>query len=275
MNSSFPPVVSMAMRLLPRAKRHSVRLILEWHVACGERFATALASGGAECHRVFMALQHEAMQIGGDAEPADAVLRPFWEIGRTHGGKRSIWIGVVDGWNALATRGRYRDWAQLRAVLQSLAIGPARLVLSVLGTEESMRVELAEALGIGVMHSVLIQRLGDGIAHGRISVPDDEMERFRVSASDIADRRVTPQFQDLMWFETKRLREQLDVARARLNSIPNDGSRAFVGTLIDWQYEMITRLEKNGFRVFDTSVEFSRWEAVKFVLARRRNYSDS
>ena len=81
------------------------------------------------------------------------------------------------------------------------------LVLYLCGYRDAERQQLSDFTCTALQLANFWQDVAVDYAKGRIYLPLEDLRRFRVTEEDIAQRRATPQFIDLMKFEVQRARE--------------------------------------------------------------------
>jgi squalene synthase HpnC len=81
------------------------------------------------------------------------------------------------------------------------------LVLYLCGYSDAERQQLSDATCTALQLANFWQDVAVDYGKGRIYLPLEDLRRFSVTEEDIAQRRATPQFIDLMKFEVQRARE--------------------------------------------------------------------
>lgn len=84
------------------------------------------------------------------------------------------------------------------------------LVLYVFGYRDPQRQRLSDATCTALQLTNFWQDVTVDLEKGRIYVPQEDLERFGVSETDLLARRVTPDFRRLMAFEIRRTRQYFD-----------------------------------------------------------------
>ena len=82
-----------------------------------------------------------------------------------------------------------------------------RLVLYVCGYRDDHRQQLSDFTCTALQLANFWQDVWPDYGKGRIYIPLEDLHRFGVTEQDIAARRFTPQFRELMKFEVSRARE--------------------------------------------------------------------
>jgi squalene synthase HpnC len=102
---------------------------------------------------------------------------------------------------------RYGTFEDLLGYCRNSANPVGHLVLYVCGYRDAERQNLANFTCTGLQLANFWQDVSDDYGKGRIYVPLEDLRRFGVEESDIAERRNTRQFVELMKFEVERARE--------------------------------------------------------------------
>jgi squalene synthase HpnC len=101
---------------------------------------------------------------------------------------------------------RFQTYADLDEYCSYSATPVGRMVLYVLGYRDERRQALADATCIGLQLANFWQDVTVDWEKGRVYLPLEDMTKFGVSEADIAGRRCTSAFRELMRFEVGRAR---------------------------------------------------------------------
>ena len=102
---------------------------------------------------------------------------------------------------------RYQSFADVLGYCRYSANPVGRLVLYVCGYRDEKRQRLSDATCTALQLANFWQDVVVDYGKGRIYLPLEDLRRFGVSEDDIAGRRATPAFLEMMRFEVKRARE--------------------------------------------------------------------
>ena len=102
---------------------------------------------------------------------------------------------------------RFRTFADILGYCRYSANPVGHLVLYLCGHSDPVRQQLADFTCTALQLANFWQDVYTDWKKGRIYIPLEDMERFGVSESDIADRHFSPDFRELMRFEVQRARE--------------------------------------------------------------------
>jgi squalene synthase HpnC len=100
---------------------------------------------------------------------------------------------------------------------------------------------------------------------GRVYIPQEDLKRFGVTENDIADRRFTAQFRDLMGFEVKRTREWFEKGLPLIGQISADLALD-IELFSRGGQEILNAIEKQDFDVLRARPAISRPRKLWLVL---------
>ena len=151
----------------------------------GERRVAALVPDGPR-HPVFVALRETIREM-------DIPRQPFADL--------------LTAFRRDQTIKRFPTFADVLDYCHYSANPVGRLVLYVCGYRDDERQQLSDFTCTALQLANFWQDVVPDFGKGRIYLPLEDLARFGVGESDIAQRRVTPQFLALMKFEVERARE--------------------------------------------------------------------
>ena len=102
---------------------------------------------------------------------------------------------------------RYESFGDLLGYCRNSANPVGRLVLYVCGYQDEERQQLSDFTCTALQLANFWQDVGVDFDKGRIYLPLEDLRRFGVTEQQIAARKFTPEFRELMRFEVERARE--------------------------------------------------------------------
>jgi squalene synthase HpnC len=115
---------------------------------------------------------------------------------------------------------RYDTFDQLLDYCRRSADPVGRLVLYLFECHDEERGRLSDDVCTGLQLANFWQDVARDFAKGRVYIPAEDMTRFGVTTDQLAERRCTPAFADLMRFEVDRTAEFFRRGRALLPLLP-------------------------------------------------------
>jgi phytoene synthase len=182
---------------------------------------------------------------GKPQHPVTRALLPFqkeFSIDEKHLGE------IIDGMEMDLTQSRYLDWPGLERYCYRVAGAVGLLAAGIFGYRDPRTLDYAKSLGIAFQLTNIIRDVGEDARKNRIYLPMEDLKRFGVSAAEILNGRQTPQFEQLLKFETERAKGYYQSA---FSALPAEDRRAQrPGLIMAAIYRtLLEEIERDGFRV--------------------------
>jgi squalene synthase HpnC len=161
----------------------ALQLLDEWEAELNECF------DGSPRHPVFVALR----------ETVQACDVP-----------KQLFADLLKAFRQDQTVSRYQTFDDLLGYCRYSADPVGRLVLYLCGYRDAERQALSDYTCTALQLANFWQDVVTDYGKGRIYLPLESLRKFGVTEKDIADRRCTPEFRELMRFEVARAREWFD-----------------------------------------------------------------
>jgi phytoene/squalene synthetase len=246
--------------LLPRELRSDVHALLNWGFDTGSRLQQALLEGGSSYASLLTSIQSEFLP---GREPSGDVGELI-ERRQLSAPKLS---SIVDGWNVLLVRQRFRDETQRVVLLSQLGASPAALLGELAGVSKEEQWPLRD-LGLSVLRAHLLLNAGQHLQLGRCVFPESLLERFGVDGQDLVDHRKTKSLQKLLSFESSECRNAVDRSCGTDADLP-ESLRPYLKAIALWTQERLQRFEELGFPMFDAPVRLPRLRLARLILDAR------
>jgi 15-cis-phytoene synthase len=207
----------------------------------GDRFFTDLAAGKSD-DPVLKAVVHtvRAFDIDNDA------FRRFL---------RSMTMDL--------TVDSYETWDDLLVYMDGSAAVIGEMMLPILEpTDYDVALPHARDLGNAFQLTNFLRDIDEDLERGRQYMPLDDTRRFGV---DLADRRVGPEFVELMQFEIARCRELYTSADIGISLLP-DRSAKCVGAARTLYARILDKIEAQRYDVFTSRASVSTAEKAALVV---------
>ena len=161
----------------------------------------------------------DACYAGVPRHPVFVALRPTV---LSCGIPRELFANLLKAFRQDQTVTRYRSFDDLLGYCVNSANPVGRLVLYVCGYSDRQRQELSDFTCTALQLANFWQDVSVDYGKGRIYLPLEDFIRFGVPETDIADRRFSPAFRELMYFEVQRAREWFERGRALLGMVDRE-----------------------------------------------------
>ena len=131
---------------------------------------------------------------------------------------------------------------------------------------EGTGADYARDLGIAFQLTNIVRDVGEDARRGRIYLPQEDLGRFNVPASDVIRAHATPAFTALMAFEVERAREWYARALAKLQGRDRRAQRAGLAMAAIYQ-TLLEEIARDGYRVLERRIALTPlrklWIAMK------------
>ena len=132
---------------------------------------------------------------------------------------------IIDGMEMDLSYNRYPDFATLQSYCYRVAGAVGLMAAAIFGYRDSATLTYAENLGTAFQLTNIIRDVGEDARRNRIYLPLDELSRFGLSATDVAQLRETEEFRRLIDFQIERAQEFYDRAFASLPAADRKSQR--------------------------------------------------
>ena len=134
----------------------------------------------------------------------------------------------------------------------------------VFGFQDSRALDLAEKLGLAFQLTNIIRDVHEDHSLGRIYLPEEDLQRYAVSAEDFAGSEATLGIRELLRFEADRAWQCYQEGAALLPLIDPD-SRPALWLLVHTYSALLARIEALDFAVFGERIRLSKAEKLVFI----------
>ena len=162
----------------------------------------------------------------------------------------------------------YPTFARLREYCYRVAGTVGLTCTHVFGFRDSRALDLAEKLGLAFQLTNIIRDVHDDYVLGRVYLPQEDLERYGVSADDFGRTEATLGVRELLSFEADRAWECYEEGAALLGMIDPE-SRGALWLLTHTYSALLARIEALDFAVFGERVRLSRSEKMLFIAQAR------
>ncbi len=138
----------------------------------------------------------------------------------------------------------------------------------VFGFRDSRAIDLAEKLGLAFQLTNIIRDVHEDYAVGRVYLPEEDLQKYNVSASDFGKNEATLGVRELLRFEADRAWQNYEEGAALLNLIDQD-SRGALWLLVHTYSALLAHIEEVDFAVFGERVRLAKSEKMLFIAKAR------
>ncbi|MBC3860623.1 presqualene diphosphate synthase HpnD [Undibacterium jejuense] len=165
-------------------------------------------------------------------------------------------FAIIDGMEMDLNQTRYLDFTGLQKYCWHAAGVVGILSASIFGITNPKTREFAEKLGLAFQMTNIIRDVGEDARKGRIYLPVNELQEFKVTAADILNAKHSPQFEALMQFQYERAQKLYDEALALL---PAEDRRAQRTSLImsSIYRTLLIEIQRDHFQVLNQRISLT------------------
>ncbi|MBR7792579.1 presqualene diphosphate synthase HpnD [Undibacterium sp. FT147W] len=195
----------------------------------------------------------QAMLANAPTHPVTKALLPHMSTYQLDGAHL---MAVIDGMEMDLNQTRYLDFPALQKYCWHVAGVVGILSASIFGITNPQTKVFAEKLGLAFQMTNIIRDVGEDARKGRIYLPVNELQQFKVTAADILNARHSPEFEALMQFQYERAQTLYDEALALLP--PEDRRAQRTGLIMAAIYRtLLSEIQRDGFHVLNQRISLT------------------
>jgi 15-cis-phytoene synthase len=178
---------------------------------------------------------------------------------------RAQFEALVDGVEMDLRQVRYETFVDLVEYCRRVASAVGLICLEIFGYRNPAARAYAESLGLALQLTNIIRDVSADLVRGRIYLPMEDLQRFGVSEADLRAGRLTSPVVELLRFECERAHSYY---RRAADQLPREDGRSLVAAEImaGIYFEILRRIERNGYDVFSARVRVPRPQRAVIAL---------
>jgi phytoene synthase len=158
----------------------------------------------------------------------------------------------------------YRTFEDLRVYCYRVASVVGLVCIRIFGYRDPAAESLAERCGLAFQLTNIIRDVKEDAAVGRIYLPQEDLAKFGISASEFASATDPARFRPLLAMEAERAREYYRAGEELIQYIDED-SRPALWVLLTIYRRLLERIASRDFDVFHGKVSLSTREKVAIL----------
>jgi len=179
-------------------------------------------------------------------------------------------LEIIDGMEMDLDYNAYRTFKELSLYCYRAASVVGLMAVEIFGYEDRRTLKYAHDLGMAFQLTNIIRDVAEDAGIGRVYIPEEDMERFKVSRDDIMHGRFNDNMRELLKFECERAQQYY---RQAFDHLPeSDRYRQRSGLIMAAVYQaLLTAIEDRGYQVFEQRINLSppRKMYIAWQTARR------
>jgi squalene synthase HpnC len=224
------------------SEQERLELLEEWRVLLREAFANRAK------HPVFVALAHTQAKF----------KMPI-----------SLFEDLLSAFGQDVVKRRYQDFAELLDYCRRSANPIGRLILLLFGHQEEEMLRQSDCICTALQLANHWQDLAIDLEKDRVYVPEEDLQKFGLSPASLLEKKVSPEFQNLMKFEIARVRDLFTSGKPLCTAVPG---RLGLELRIVWLggSHILDALEKNAYDVFTRRPLITKKDKLMILLKALR-----
>ena len=186
-------------------------------------------------------------------------LEPFFEL--------------IKGMEMDLQKKRYNSFEDLMIYCYRVASTVGLICIEIFGYKDKQHAkDFAVNLGIALQLTNILRDITKDSEKGRIYLPQDDLEKFHYSDTDIINRNYNNEFKELMSYEVERAKMYYDKATLSLNL--DDKAAMFAARAMQHIYhKMLQKIVEADYDVYSQNIRVSKFEKVGISLGVWAKYN--
>ena len=159
---------------------------------------------------------------------------------------------------------QYKTFDDLRQYCYRVASVVGLVCIHVFGYRDPEAEPLAERCGLAFQLTNIIRDVKEDASMGRVYIPEEDLEKFGLSAQDLLTVPDPARLRPLLTFEADRARELYASGDALIPYISED-SQPGLWVLINIYRGLLGKIAEKQYDVFTAKVALSRWEKLRIL----------
>jgi phytoene synthase len=160
---------------------------------------------------------------------------------------------------------QYKTFDDLRLYCYRVASVVGLACIHVFGYRDPAAEDLAERCGLAFQLTNIIRDVKEDASMGRVYLPEEDLSKFNLSASELLASPDATRFRPLLAFEADRAREFYRAGDELINYISEDSQPA-LWVLITIYRDLLETIALKQYDVFTSKVALSSWEKLRVLL---------
>jgi phytoene synthase len=190
----------------------------------------------------------------------------FHDTVQRYGIPREYFHQMIEGVTSDLEPREIRTFDELYRYCYQVASVVGLTVIHIFGFRSPDALPLAEKCGVAFQLTNILRDVREDAGRGRVYIPAEDLERFRVDPRDLGEGKRTEEFVALMQFEAARARQYYKDS-APLIEMVDTHSRPSLWALIQIYSRLLARIEQTNYDVLSHRVELPAREKL-WVIAK-------
>lgn len=188
---------------------------------------------------------------------------------------QEYFLEIIDGMAMDLEQFTYASFKDLSLYCYRVASVVGLMAAEIFGYKDRQTLKYAHNLGMAFQLTNILRDVAEDAARGRIYIPQDELQRFKVTQEDILSHQMTDNARQLMAFQAQRANDYYQKAFALLPEADRYSQRC--GIIMSAIYQAtLKEIEDDNYRVLDQRISLTPlrklWIAWRTARREKRRY---
>lgn len=251
---------SMASGLLPEEKRSAVRAL---YAFC--RTVDDIVDEGTLIGRDVELDYWRGLVKGAiHPRPDDLVGQAWTDTRNRYHIPTQYAIQLIDGVSRDLGQVSYQTFDDLTTYCYGVASTVGLMSMYIVGFKTSEAAPYAIKLGVALQMTNILRDVGEDCRNGRIYLPQEELDAFGISKTDLVSARVNDRWRAFMKFQISRTRRLYAEASEGIKFLERDGQIS-IGAASDFYQGILDAIETNDYDVFSKRASLGTLAKIKRI----------
>ena len=179
----------------------------------------------------------------------DPILTAFSDTLKEYRISMDLPLLLMQGVQSDLIKKRYDTFEELYDYSYKVASVVGLMTSEVFGYQNDEALEHAIDLGIAMQLTNILRDVGEDLRMGRIYLPSEDLERFRISEDDLFSGQINERFVGLMEYQIARARSYYESADKGIPMLDRDSRLPVILARMNYS-RILDQIEDNGYDVF-------------------------
>lgn len=175
---------------------------------------------------------------------------------------------MIEGVSSDLEPRRIQRFAELYDYCYHVASVVGLTIIHIFGFDSPEALKLAEKCGVAFQLTNVLRDVREDALNQRVYLPEEDLERFQVTAKELGDSEPSPRLKKLLEFEAGRARQYYRESAPLVEMIHKE-SRASLRALIGIYSRLLERIVASDYDVLARRIRVPTWEKVGILLKSR------
>jgi phytoene synthase len=168
---------------------------------------------------------------------------------------------LIEGVAQDLRKNRYQSFSELATYCYGVACTVGLMSMHIIGYSGPEAFPYAIRLGVALQATNILRDVGEDWRAGRLYLPQEELEDFGISESDIANGVVDDRWRKFMHFQIERVRRLYASALPGIPLLDREG-RFAIGAAAELYQAILSDIEAHDYDVFNRRASINKWGKI-------------